>query len=102
MDVFQKPAQQVVALGPPLDLPASEPVTCPSSRGSAPDSQTHIRQQPFPGAFVIFPCAILGESGEAEAPVRVAELGVGAGYMWVCCEACADPAWPSEAGTQSA
>lgn len=28
--------------------------------------------------------------------MRVAELGVGAGYMWVCCEACADPAWPSE------
>lgn len=73
------PALQAVTLGPPLDLPASEPVTRLSFPGSAPDSQTHIRQRPFLGAFVICRFETLSESGEGSPLCRAAELGVSVG-----------------------
>lgn len=63
-------ALQAVTLGPPLDFPASEPVTRPSSPGSPPDSQTHIRQQPLLGAFVICGFEILNDSGEEKSSVQ--------------------------------
>lgn len=70
MDVSQMLALQAMTLGPPLDLPASEPVTRSSSPGVGSRLTDAHHTAATSGASVIFRSEILSESGEEKSSAQ--------------------------------
>ena len=70
VDVSQMLALQARTLGPPLDLPASEPVTRSSSQGVGSRLTDTHHTRAMSEAFVIFRFEILSESGEEKSSAQ--------------------------------